>query len=268
MGAGSMSGFGAEGRKGKSAIVTGGASGIGRALVRRLAADGMKVGIADIHSDRLSELTAEIPQAMRLEVDVSDPEQVDTAAHRFIETLGTPLVLCLNAGIGGPTGRRLWELTPAEWDRTLGVNLLGVVNGLRAFLPAMISAGEGHVVITASMSSITSGASMPVYCASKRAVLAVADSLRRQVARDGLPIGVSVLLPATVSTNFSEGRYGEFGPGDTVPGASEAISPSVVADQVVDAIDHGRFYIMTHADSQKRIDNWYSEVVEAYDVFK
>jgi short-subunit dehydrogenase len=150
----------------------------------------------------------------------------------------------------------------------LGVNLLGVVNGLRSFFPAMIAAGEGHVVITASMSSITSGASMPVYNASKRAVLAVADSLRRQVARDGLPVGVSVLLPATVSTNFAEGRYGEFGPADTVPGASAAISPSVVADQVVAAIDQGRFYIMTHADSQQRVDDWYSEVLEAYSVFK
>ena len=100
------------------------------------------------------------------------------------------------------------------------------------------------------MSSITSGPSIPVYCASKRAVLSVADSLRRQIARDGLPIGVSVLLPATVSTNFAEGSYGESGPDDGVPGSSAPIEPSVVADQVVAAIDEGRFYIFTHADSQ------------------
>ena len=108
---------------------------------------------------------------------------------------------------------------------------------------------------------------MPVYCASKRAVLSVADSLRRQVVRDGLPIGVSVLLPAAVSTNIAESRYGESGPDDAVPGASAPIAPSVVADQVVAAMDQQRFYIFTHADSQRRVDAWHSEVIEAYRVF-
>jgi NAD(P)-dependent dehydrogenase (short-subunit alcohol dehydrogenase family) len=256
-----------DGRRGKTAIVTGGASGIGRALAIRLAADGMKVGVADVHRDRLNELTGVLPQSMGLEVDVSAPEAMEVAARRFMESLGPPHVLCLNAGIGGPAGRRLWELAPSEWERTMGVNLFGVVNGLRSFLPAMIAAGEGQVVITASMSAITSGPSIPVYCASKRAVLSVADSLRRQVARDGLPISVSVLLPATVSTNFGEGRYGESGPGDGVPGASAPVDPSVVADQVVAAIDQGRFYIFTHPDSQNRVEAWYSEVIEAYHVF-
>ena len=152
---------GGDGRRGKTAIVTGGASGIGRALAIRLAADGMKVGVADVHLDRLNELTGLLPHSMGLEVDVSAPEAMEVAARRFIESLGTPHVLCLNAGIGGPTGRRLWELAPSEWERTIGVNLFGVVNGLRSFLPAMIAAGEGHVVITASMSSITSGTVHP-----------------------------------------------------------------------------------------------------------
>jgi NAD(P)-dependent dehydrogenase (short-subunit alcohol dehydrogenase family) len=248
-------------------MVTGGGSGIGRALAFRLGAEGMKVGVADMNRDRLDEVTGELPDSIGLEVDVSQPDAVEAAARVFTRSLGVPYVLCLNAGIGGPRGRRLWELPPSEWDRVMGVNLFGVVNGLRSFLPAMIEAGEGHVVITASMSSITSGPSAPVYNASKRAVLSVADSLRRQVARDGLPIGVSVLLPATISTNIADSYYGESGPDDGVPGSSAPIDPSVVADQVVAAIDEGRFYIFTHADSQKRVDGWYTELVEAYQVF-
>jgi short-subunit dehydrogenase len=149
----------------------------------------------------------------------------------------------------------------------MGVNLMGVVNCLRSFLPAMLEAGEGHVVITASMAAVTARASTPVYAASKRAVLAVAESLHQQVERDHLPVGVSVLLPATVSTNFSESHDGTFDRSDRIPDASAPIDPAQVAQQVLDAADHQRFYIFTHADSRKRLDAWYSNITEGYQAF-
>jgi NAD(P)-dependent dehydrogenase (short-subunit alcohol dehydrogenase family) len=255
-------------RQGQPAVITGGASGIGRALVRRCAGEGMPVAVMDKRQDRLDELAAEIPGVLALAVDVSQPDEVEAAARRCLETFGPPGLLCANAGIAGPTGRCLWELTPAQWEGALGVNLMGPVNCLRSFLPAMLAAGGGHVVITASMAAVTARASTPVYAASKRAVLAVAESLRMQVERDDLPIGVSVLLPATVSTNFSESHDGAFDRSDRIPEASAPIDPAQVAEQVLDAVDHERFYIFTHADSQKRLDAWYNQIVKAYEVFE
>jgi NAD(P)-dependent dehydrogenase (short-subunit alcohol dehydrogenase family) len=257
----------ASARRGKPAVITGGASGMGRALARRCAAEGMHVAILDVHRARLDEVAEEIPGSLALAVDVSQPDAVEAAARQCLEAFGPPMLLCANAGIAGPTGRRLWELTPAEWAGALGVNLIGVVNCLRSFFPAMLAAGEGHVVITASMAAVTARASTPVYAASKRAVLAVAESLYQQVERDHLPVGVSVLLPATVSTNFSESHDSTFDRSDRIPDASAPIDPAQVAEQVLDAVDHQRFYIFTHADSRKRIDAWHARIIEAYQVF-
>jgi 1-deoxy-11beta-hydroxypentalenate dehydrogenase len=256
----------AAARRGKAAVVTGGASGIGRALARRLAADGMHVVVLDVNTERLAELAADLQGALVLDVDVSDPEAVETAARRCTEVFGPPSVVCANAGIAGPTGRRLWDLAPSDWERTFGVNLIGPVNCLRSFVPGMLDAGGGHVVITASMAAVTARASTPVYAASKHAVLSVAESLRLQVERDGLPLGVSVLLPSSVATNFGESHDAEFGRSDMVAGASAPIDPAEVAERVVAAIEQGWFYVFTHADSRTRLDNWYSGVVAAYGV--
>jgi NAD(P)-dependent dehydrogenase (short-subunit alcohol dehydrogenase family) len=258
----------AAARRGQAAIVTGGASGIGRALARRFAEDGMRLAVLDVNGQRLAEVAEEIPGSLVLDVDVSDPDAVEAAAHRCVEEFGPPSVVCANAGIFGPTGRRLWELTPADWDHTLGVNLMGPVNCLRSFIPPMLQGGGGHVVITASMAAVTARATNPVYAASKHGLLAVAESLQLQVERQELPIGVSVLLPATVSTNFSESRDADFSLVDGTPfGVSAPIDPSVVAEQVIDAIDRRRFYIFTHADSRRRLDVWYEGAVEGYRAF-
>jgi short-subunit dehydrogenase len=118
------------------------------------------------------------------------------------------------------------------------------------------------------MAAVTARATNPVYAASKHALLAVAESLQLQVEHQELPIGVSVLLPATVSTNFSESRDADFSLVDGTPfGVSAPIDPSVVAEQVIDAIDHRRFYIFTHADSRRRLDVWYEAAIEGYRVF-
>jgi NAD(P)-dependent dehydrogenase (short-subunit alcohol dehydrogenase family) len=182
-------------------VITGGASGIGRALGERFAAEGARVVLADIERERLGRTAAELGKAAAGEVtpivvDVTDPASVEALADEVYYRFGAVHVLINNAGVGAPSARP-WETTPNDWRWVHSVNVFGVAHGVQAFVPRMIASGEpGHVVNTSSGDGAVNplpGAS--VYAASKAAVATLTECLATQLAADGARIGVSLFLP-------------------------------------------------------------------------
>jgi len=251
--------------KGKVAVVTGGASGIGFATAERLLDAGMKVVIADIEEAALNTAAGQLTgQVLAVRTDVADPASVDRLAEKTIEAFGAAHVLFNNAGVNA-YGFTTWEAPAKTWEWVLGVNLWGVINGIRTFVPLMLKAGEGHVVSTASLAGL--GVVQPMlapYSASKHAVIAISESLHHELAGTG--VGVSVVCPGIVQTNIGkparhwpgdEGQSATFGPRgvevrqflDThaVDGAPAAS----VAELVETAITTERF-LCTSADAAAR----------------
>jgi NAD(P)-dependent dehydrogenase (short-subunit alcohol dehydrogenase family) len=182
-------------------VITGGASGIGRALGERFAAEGARVVLADIERDRLERTAAELGKSAAGEVtpivvDVTDPASVESLAAEVYDRFGAVHVLINNAGVGAPSAKP-WETTPNDWRWVHSVNVLGVAHGIQAFVPRMIASGEpGYVVNTSSSDGAVNplpGAS--VYAASKAAVATLTECLATQLAADGARIGVSLFLP-------------------------------------------------------------------------
>jgi NAD(P)-dependent dehydrogenase (short-subunit alcohol dehydrogenase family) len=188
---------------GKVAVVTGGASGIGLGMAHRFAAAGMALVIADVQTDALDvardALEATGCDVLAVRTDVSDMSSVEALRDAALDRFGTVHVVCNNAGVGGAGDP--WHGPIATWEWVVGVNLMGVVHGIHAFLPTLEAQGEGHIVNTASMAGITVGMLGP-YSATKHAVAALSESLwfSMQGARTG--VGVSVLCPGFVRTNI------------------------------------------------------------------
>jgi NAD(P)-dependent dehydrogenase (short-subunit alcohol dehydrogenase family) len=187
---------------GKVAVITGGGSGIGAALARAFAAEGMRVLVVDVNEERADAVAAELPpgSAAARAVDVSDAASVEALADFAFDTFGAVHLLCNNAGIS-PAGR-VWDFTDDEWQSLLGVNVRGVANGLRSFVPRMIAQGEGHIVNTGSGASFVATPRLGPYCATKHAIVGLSEALRYEL--DGTGIGVSVLVPAGVNTNIGD----------------------------------------------------------------
>jgi NAD(P)-dependent dehydrogenase (short-subunit alcohol dehydrogenase family) len=190
-----------SGFRNRVVVITGGASGIGRALGERFAAEGARVVLADVERDRLERTAAELAKSAAGEVsgiavDVTDPASVEALAAAVYERFGAVHVLINNAGVGAPSARP-WETTPNDWRWVHSVNVFGVAHGIQAFVPRMIASGEpGHVVNTSSGDGAVNplpGAS--VYAASKAAVATLTECLAAQLAADGARIGVSLFLP-------------------------------------------------------------------------
>jgi NAD(P)-dependent dehydrogenase (short-subunit alcohol dehydrogenase family) len=187
---------------GRTAVVTGAASGIGRAIVERFAAEGMRVVLADVEPEALRATTAALTDGgadvIGVATDVTDVDSVrallDAATTRF----GNVHVLCNNAGVGPPAEPQVWLNTPNDWRWTFGVNVFGVANGIHVFLPHMVDHGEdGHVVNTSSPDGgIVAMPSAAVYASSKAAVVTLTECLHHQLRALGSRIGASVLLPA------------------------------------------------------------------------
>jgi NAD(P)-dependent dehydrogenase (short-subunit alcohol dehydrogenase family) len=248
--------------KGKVAAVTGAASGLGRSMAIAFAAEGMDVALADLDEKGLEE-TASLVKGVRattLRVDVSRGADVDAFAQGTLKELNGIHVVCNNAGVS-PLGA-VWENTPADWQWILGVNLWGVIHGVRAFVPHLLAQNEGHVVNTASVAGLISPPGSGAYNVTKHAVVALSESLYHDLRGRGSAVGVSVLCPAYVPTRITESernrpeelRNSSVLSPETLARqtmlkkavSSGKISADQVAQAVVAAVKEERFYVLTH----------------------
>ena len=256
--------------KGKVAVVTGAASGIGRAMAERFAREGMKLVLADIQEKPLAEARAAIAsggvEAIAVPTDVSKWEQVDALAKRTFEAYGAAHVLCNNAGVG--VGGVAWEMSGADWDWVFGVNQWSVVHGIRAFVPRMIAQGEGHVVNTASMAGLVTAPGMSVYCATKHAVVAISECLHLDLALTGNASKVHVSADAERNRPASSPRAADRSPqaqmmeGMVRAAIAGGIPAEEVAEQVLQAIVQERFWILTHPVTKKAVEKRMRGIVE------
>ncbi len=249
--------------KGKVAAVTGAASGLGRSMALAFAAEGMDVALADVDEVSLStvqeEILAKDVRAITLKVDVSQAAQVEGFRDQALTRLGGLHVVCNNAGVS-PLGP-VWENSLADWQWILGVNLWGVIHGVRAFAPHLIAQNEGHIVNTASVAGLITPPGSGAYNVTKHAVVALSESLQHDLRERNSRVGVSVLCPAYVPTRITESERSR--PKDLAVSkkspetlAREAmlkkavtsgkVSADQVAQAVVAAIKNERFYILTH----------------------
>ncbi len=251
---------------GKTAVVTGGGSGIGEALCRAFAAEGMAVVVSDIDRDAAEGVAKAISagggSAIAIRTDVADRASVKALADEAFAAFGGVHTLCNNAGVVtfGPAG----EMSDADWDWVMSVNLGGVVNGVTQFLPRMIEqGGEAHIVNTASSAGLFAPPGMASYVASKQAVVGMSEHLRADLA--SLGIGVSVLCPGGVATRIVEAgrnRPDAHGGPEDVPDHAEPIRqgiaagmpPEEVAGRVLDAIRENALYIVTHEDTREGVE--------------
>ena len=240
--------------KDKVAVVTGGASGIGRALVLALAHEGARVVVADLDEAAMDgvarDVRAQGAQALTVRTDVTDLGQVQALAEHAFKTFGSVHVLCNNAGVAAWGG--LERATHRDWQWVLGVNLWGVIHGVEAFVPRMIAAGApGHIVNTASMAGLIASQGLGVYNTSKYAVVGLSETL----AKDLKPyrIGVSVLCPMGVDTRIRESERSRPAAlrneaGDAAPAVEligRSLAPDAVAGMVLDAIRRDELYVIT-----------------------
>jgi len=266
---------------GKAAFVTGGASGIGLALGRAFAEAGCKVMLADIEKAALDAAVASLSgsgQEVRgIVCDVADTASVDAAAEATFSAFGKVHILCNNAGVGARGG--IDHIALDNWRWVLDVNLMGVVNGVRAFLPHMRAHGEGsHIVNTASMAGVmTSHQGFAPYPASKYAVVGMSEGLAVELKPFG--IGVSILCPGIVRTSILESarnrpqRYGPPTPVDTSNPLYDRVAervrtgmgPAEVARRVVAAIRNDELYVFTHPEMRGAVEERFQAILAAFD---
>ena len=270
---------------GKTAFVTGAASGIGFALSRAFAEAGMKVMLADIETDALTAAVESLrdfaPNVRGVGCDVADSASVERAAKASYEAFGNVHVVCNNAGVGGGSGIDTISLDTWRW--VIDVNLMGVLHGIRTFLPHIRAHGEGgHIVNTASMAGMNSGLGFSPYSASKFAVVNMSEGLAKQLAPLG--IGITVLCPGFVRTRIWESgrnrpeRYGPTQIPDPASAASRLLAqltergragldPTDVAAQVLTAIHENELYVFTHpgADWRAELEERFAAILAAMD---
>jgi NAD(P)-dependent dehydrogenase (short-subunit alcohol dehydrogenase family) len=248
---------------GKVAVVTGAASGIGRAMAEAFAAEGMKLVLADVEAKVLDRVAAELGSkttVLAVRTDVSKAAEVEALAVKTEEAFGAVHVVCNNAGVA--SGGLSWETSLADWEWVLGVNLWGVIHGVRSFVPRLLAhGGEAHLVNTASMAGLVSVMGMAPYNVTKHGVVTLSETLYQELQMvAGGRVGVSVLCPGWVQTQIHDSHRnrpagappaqpGQIGAQvfDTVKSLVTAgLAPAEVAAAVVQAIREQRFYILTH----------------------
>jgi NAD(P)-dependent dehydrogenase (short-subunit alcohol dehydrogenase family) len=271
---------------GKVAVITGAGSGIGRALALHCASLGMKLALLDMQRPGLEEVRAEIAlpreDVLLRHCDVADPLSVEATASAVYEELGGADLLFNNAGVftGGP----VWKASPEEWQWQFGVNVMGIANGLRSFVPRMLEQGRGgHIINTSSMGGHVALRGIGVYCATKHAVVAISEALYHDLRAAGSDIGVSVLCPAFVKTGIAETRHRPAALGD-LPAEADALlaetrhameaarlSPADVARITLEGVQRGDFYIFPHQKAKVGIEQRVRDVLAGrapVDVFK
>lgn len=250
---------------GKVAVITGGASGIGFALAKRAAGERMKIVLADIEAPAL-EVAEQAIRDMGAEVfvmvtDTTKPASVEALAHSVFDRFGRAHLLFNNAGVGG-VRTKAWEATANDWAWVMGVNVFGVINGVRAFTPRILKQGEpAHIVNTASVVGFVAMADTAPYAVSKHGVVAFSEVLYHDLRAANAPIGVSVLCPAFVPTNIWNSPRNR--PPELIDRAETTeertrrlevkkvldkgkVTAEHVADLTFEAIREGRFYIFPH----------------------
>lgn len=258
---------------GKVAVVTGGASGIGKGIAAQLVAEGARVVIADIQRDAMEAAAAEIGAAGVL-TDVSDPASVDALAAAVLDRYGAVHVICNNAGIGplAPVA----DLTLDDWRWMIGVNLWGVIHGVHTFLPILKQNRDGgHIVNTASMAGLVAGPRLGAYAAAKYGVVGLSEVLAAELAADNSRVGVSVLCPGTVHTNI--GTSSRNRPADLPDAGFKDIDielednpryrwiyPADAGAVVVRAIKRGDLYALTHPDWYPMVATRHEAIAEAF----
>lgn len=267
--------------KGKTAFITGGASGIGLSMARAFGRAGMNVVLADIDLDAArsaaERLSAEQVKTHPVRCDVSERGAVRAAALEAVARFGKVHVVCNNAGVA--VGGQIGTVGERDWDWIIDVNLKGVVYGVETFAPLIRSHGEGgHIVNTASMAGMVSPPGLEPYCATKFAVVAMSEGWAQQL--QPMNIGVSVLCPGFVRTRIHESgrarqeRYG--GVGDVDPGVAatreeaaqnvlSGIDPDIVGNRVLEAVRNGEFYIFTHPAMRAFVEARFQMILAAFD---
>ena len=250
---------------GMVSVVTGAGSGIGRALAEHAAQIGLRVVAADIDQVQLDDTVAALGQlgaeAIGVRTDVSDGGDVQRLADAAFAEFGAVNLLCNNAGVF--SGGLMWERSVADWDWVMGVNVYGIIHAVRSFVPRMLASGApGHIVNTASMGGLVTGAYSGPYFTSKFAAVGITECLAQDLRTTGAPVGVSVLVPSLINTNIGTSgrnrqerfvdRTHEVGPDAEfveqmlASSTTEAgMPPTEVADLVFDAVAAGRFWIPT-----------------------
>lgn len=247
------------------AVVTGAASGIGLALARRLAAEGMRIVLADVEADALEQATALVradgADAIGVRTDVRDLGAVQELAARTVEQFGGVHLVCNNAGV--ETGGSFLEIPGDAWKWVMDVNFYGVLHGCRVFLPLLAEHPEAHIVNTASVAAFATGtATMTPYCVSKSAILSLSECLAIELQTSGSPVGVSLLAPGPVKTRMPDAERNL--PADITPArephrvalmeelrtkaAHIGLEPDEVAAMVVTAVRDNSFFVLPHPD--------------------
>jgi NAD(P)-dependent dehydrogenase (short-subunit alcohol dehydrogenase family) len=245
---------------GKVAVVTGGASGIGYALARRFASEGARVVIGDVEAAALDRAVSELRDSGAdvegVVTDVTDSAQMQALADAAVARFGGVHVFCNNAGVGG--GGLSWEMPLSTWEWVIGVNLWGVIHGVRTFVPLLMQQTEAHIVNTASVAGLVAAPFMGPYNASKHAVVAISETLHHELAMSAPQVKVSVLCPGWVNTKIADSARNR--PGHLQEGAApdadaaallrgfieQGMPPDEVAAKVLHAMREERFWILTH----------------------
>jgi NAD(P)-dependent dehydrogenase (short-subunit alcohol dehydrogenase family) len=264
---------------GKVAVITGGASGIGRGMAEAFAAAGMKLVLADVDEARAlstaEALTRAGAEAIAVRCDVSSQDELDSLARRARDAFGAVHVVCNNAGVahGGVTS---WESSLAEWQWVVGVNFMGVVHGVRTFAPLFVEQNAGHIVNTASLAGLITNVGGSLYGATKHAVVSLSESLFGELRVAAPGVHVSVLCPAFVATDILESseRHAPRGvpsrrdhPRHKTTAAMIAggLSPTRVGEQVLAAIREERFWVLPHPEFKPSIRHRVENVLEERD---
>lgn len=266
---------------GKTAVITGAAEGIGKAIAERAAAEGMNLVLADIHADKLAATVAAFEAqgtpVIGLRTDVSDAAQVDALADAAFGRFGNVHLLVNNAGVA--ISRPVWETTPEDWQWVIGVNLYGVTHGLRSFIPRMMAAGEeGYIVNTASVAGLFSQPGSAAYNASKHAVVAISEGLHFDLMLRQSKLKVAVLCPAWVKTGIADaernrtvGEKIDWSKADRVnqytakfmqQSVENGIPVEKVANDVFKAIAEDRFWILTHQKIKPLIQTRMEDILQ------
>lgn len=265
----------------KVAVVTGGGSGLGLAMARRFGRAGMKLVLADVQPDALEKAVGEFEAAgvpvLGVKCDVSRQDDVDRLRDETVERFGGAHVLCNNAGVA--PGGLAWESTLEDWQWCLGVNVYGVIHGLRSFVPLMLAQDtEAHIVNTASVAGLLSPPGMGIYCVSKHSVVTLTECLHHDLATKTSKVKASVLCPAYVPTGIADSERNRPAGLRNVPREMTAddlareqalkhavqsgrISAEQVADMVFDAVEAERFYVITHPKIKGAIETRMQDIL-------